>query len=182
MQTAFGQQQKQGGKNMYLFKSAIVALALGLGPVVSADSQVTTVDTDQDAVLLFNTEDVGLDAEETTELEALMSEGDVDAYHDRDRGRRGDRFGIRRAVINCSSIGYGTTQCRVPGRIVSVRLARQFSSSRCISGRTFGAYRNTIWVSRGCRGAFQVRYRADGPGRGWRSDEGVLHGDYNQDQ
>jgi len=37
-----------------------------------------------------------------------------------------------------------------------VRLARQLSSAPCIRGRTWGADRQGIWVSRGCRGDFRV--------------------------
>jgi hypothetical protein len=62
-------------------------------------------------------------------------------------------------AINCSSNNLRTNFCGVPGQILSVRLARKYSFAPCVAGRSFGANRNSIWVSRGCSGQFVVRVR-----------------------
>jgi len=45
----------------------------------------------------------------------------------------------------------------------TVRLVDQLSSQACTRGRSWGYDRRGIWVSRGCRGIFEIDYRA---GRG----------------
>jgi len=38
------------------------------------------------------------------------------------------------------------------------------SAARCEEGRTWGFTQDSVWVDRGCRGNFEVYYRAR---RGW---------------
>lgn len=50
-----------------------------------------------------------------------------------------------------------------------VRLDRQISGSPCIQGQTWGVDRGGLWVDRGCRAYFIIRYRPAPvpPGGGW---------------
>ncbi len=61
--------------------------------------------------------------------------------------------------ITCESIRDQHQTCPARGRITSVRLARQLSNSACTQGRTWGWHDRSVWVSRGCRGEFEVRWR-----------------------
>ena len=58
-------------------------------------------------------------------------------------------------TITCESRGYDRAYCSVDTR-GGVRLVRQLSESRCVSGRSWGADRRGIWVSDGCRAQFAV--------------------------
>jgi hypothetical protein len=43
------------------------------------------------------------------------------------------------------------------GRILDVRVVREYSSSRCNQGSTFGTGLDYVWVNRGCEADFRVR-------------------------
>lgn len=58
--------------------------------------------------------------------------------------------------ITCESNRGRQQQCEVYGRVRSVQLVRQLSSSPCIEGRTWGWARNVVWVTEGCRAEFEV--------------------------
>jgi hypothetical protein len=58
--------------------------------------------------------------------------------------------------ITCESRGDRTEACGTVQPGSSVRLQQQISNSPCIEGRTWGANNDSIWVSGGCRGVFDV--------------------------
>jgi hypothetical protein len=60
-----------------------------------------------------------------------------------------------RRVVRCESNGRQES-CPVILRGAPVRLLRQLSSWPCKEGRTWGARRNEIWVSRGCDAEFEI--------------------------
>ena len=58
--------------------------------------------------------------------------------------------------VLCESKGAERTECRIPvGK--QVRLARQISTSPCTQNSTWGFGYGMIWVTKGCRGEFDVR-------------------------
>lgn len=68
--------------------------------------------------------------------------------------------------VRCESGDGRTRQCPADTR-GGVRLARQLSRAPCIQGDTWGYGRAGIWVTRGCRGEFELGYGDDyGPGYG----------------
>jgi hypothetical protein len=86
--------------------------------------------------------------------------------------------------VRCESVDRERTYCTADTR-AGVRLVRQISSADCVSGRTWGADRRGIWVTRGCRADFEVASRysrndrnrddRDRNGRDWDRD-----GDYDR--
>ncbi len=60
-----------------------------------------------------------------------------------------------RRVVRCESSGR-VESCPVVLRGLPVRLIRQQSLLPCREGRTWGHGRNEIWVSRGCKGQFEI--------------------------
>lgn len=72
---------------------------------------------------------------------------------------------LDRDFIDCSSNDYKYETCYVRRHIVEARLISQFSRTDCIEGRTWGFYRDTLWVDNGCRGRFEVITREDYPSR-----------------
>ncbi|WP_454830566.1 DUF3011 domain-containing protein [Pseudoxanthomonas wuyuanensis] len=77
-------------------------------------------------------------------------------------------------MLRCESDNGRYRTCAIP-RNGQVRLIRQLSSTRCVEGRNWGRQRGAIWVSRGCRGEFQISGRGNQwGGGGW--DDG-WHGD-----
>ncbi len=60
--------------------------------------------------------------------------------------------------LRCGSYGYSLNYCypAASGRIVYLRLVRQLSRTTCINGSNYGATSDSIWVSDGCEGIFQV--------------------------
>ena len=58
-------------------------------------------------------------------------------------------------IITCESRGHDRAYCSADTR-GGVRLVRQLSETRCVSGRTWGADRGGIWVTSGCRAQFAV--------------------------
>ncbi len=74
--------------------------------------------------------------------------------------RGGGHGGYFYEQVRCESfIKWLTVECRTSGRPVAVRLVQQHSSSPCTEGRTFGIGADGIWVSKGCRGNFEVQIR-----------------------
>jgi len=78
-----------------------------------------------------------------------------DDYDDSWRDGDYDYDGYRRRV-QCNSDDMGMHECRVR-HIGYAEVARQYSGSPCIYGRSWGYDRNYIWVDRGCRADFWVR-------------------------
>lgn len=60
-----------------------------------------------------------------------------------------------RRVVRCDSDGRNVS-CPVVLKGVPVRLLRQLSVWPCKQDRSWGVRRNEIWVSRGCRGEFEL--------------------------
>jgi hypothetical protein len=58
-------------------------------------------------------------------------------------------------TITCESRGHDRAYCSADTR-GGVRLVRQLSESRCVSGRTWGTDGRGIWVSDGCRAQFAI--------------------------
>jgi hypothetical protein len=85
-----------------------------------------------------------------------------------DRGCRAD-FAIGRGggygppppppmqIVTCSSNDGRRNWCDIGNRR-DVRLSRQISGSPCIQGNTWGVDQRGLWVDRGCRADFSVRY------------------------
>jgi hypothetical protein len=83
-----------------------------------------------------------------------------------DRGCRAD-FAIGRSMgppapppmqtVTCSSNDGKRNWCAIGNRR-DVRLSRQISGSPCIQGQTWGLDQRGLWVDRGCRADFSVRY------------------------
>lgn len=63
--------------------------------------------------------------------------------------------GERDRVLTCESEEGRMRECAADTR-GRVRLLRQISRSACIEGRTWGARRDGVWVSDGCRGEFLI--------------------------
>ena len=58
----------------------------------------------------------------------------------------------------CTSLNSRYHECALPFRGRAV-LSRQLSNASCVEGRSWGQRRGVVWVSRGCRGRFDmVRY------------------------
>lgn len=66
--------------------------------------------------------------------------------------RSNDRYG---RVIRCESRDNRTQYCNADIRS-GVRLVRQLSNDACVEGRSWGASRDGIWVTRGCRAEFRI--------------------------
>jgi hypothetical protein len=64
--------------------------------------------------------------------------------------------------ITCESQQENRQRCPTNGG--DVRLVNQLSRTQCIEGRTWGADREGIWVSGGCRAVFEVQEREDSRG------------------
>ena len=60
-------------------------------------------------------------------------------------------------IITCSSNNGKRNWCDVGGSR-DIRFDRQISGSACIEGQTWGIDNRGIWVDRGCRAEFRVRY------------------------
>lgn len=65
----------------------------------------------------------------------------------------------RYVTVKCSSTDQRQNQCEVGGRIVDVRLIRQFSIAPCNFNESWAFDRRFIYVARGCRGEFEARIR-----------------------
>jgi len=73
--------------------------------------------------------------------------------------------------ITCESHGGRTEACGAVAPGSSVQLIEQISSSPCIEGSTWGADRDSIWVSNGCRAMFDVRPRYRGISANYSGDD-----------
>jgi len=65
--------------------------------------------------------------------------------------------GYNNQVVRCESTDGRWRQCPMDTR-GGVRLVRQVSKAACVEGQSWGADRNGIWVSRGCRAEFSLGY------------------------
>jgi hypothetical protein len=72
-------------------------------------------------------------------------------------GRGGPPPSQQSRIVTCSSNDGKRNWCDI-GSSRDVRLARQISGSACIQGSTWGLDRRGLWVDRGCRADFKVRY------------------------
>ena len=61
-------------------------------------------------------------------------------------------------TIVCESSGSERSHCRADARF-GVELTRQLSRTNCVLNRTWGADRNGVWVSNGCRAEFTLKTR-----------------------
>ena len=69
---------------------------------------------------------------------------------------------VSRQMIRCESSGGRTRSCPVALRGAPVRLLRQVSVLPCKRDESWGVGRNAVWVSRGCKGEFEVGDRDAG--------------------
>jgi hypothetical protein len=54
-------------------------------------------------------------------------------------------------------VNHRYTECYFsPWRVRTVQLVQVHSSAACVPGRTYGVYRDRIWVDQGCRATFYV--------------------------
>lgn len=63
---------------------------------------------------------------------------------------------VTRSMIRCESRSGRTESCAVSLRGAPVRLLRQTSSLPCRRDESWGVGRNEVWVSRGCKGEFEI--------------------------
>ena len=82
-----------------------------------------------------------------------------------DSRNRDDGYGYTTSrSVRCDSRDGRTNYCRMDTR-GGVSLIGQTSQSACIRGQTWGVTRDSIWVTRGCRGRFAATgYRQSGYG------------------
>ena len=59
----------------------------------------------------------------------------------------------------CSSWSYKYAECKVGKTIVGITLKTQHSHQKCQKWKTFGFSAKKIWVKKGCRATFAVKYR-----------------------
>lgn len=76
-----------------------------------------------------------------------------DRYDERDQGR----YEGGRRLVRCESRDGRTQYCAVDTR-GGVRLMRQLSDRRCVRGQNWGVSERGLWVSKGCRGEFEIGY------------------------
>jgi hypothetical protein len=60
--------------------------------------------------------------------------------------------------MSCKSKSFTPTTCRVGGRILSLKLRKQKSTSPCTFGTTYGYRGESVWVSDGCEADFEVNF------------------------
>lgn len=82
-------------------------------------------------------------------------------------------------IITCESRGHDRAYCSADTR-GGVRLVRQLSESRCVSGRSWGTDGRGIWVSQGCRAQFAVG-SSYGQGQ-WGNDRDRRDDRYDRDR
>jgi hypothetical protein len=63
--------------------------------------------------------------------------------------------GLPNRVV-CESKGGERTECRIKVG-AEVRLARQLSTTACTQNSTWGYGYGLLWVTKGCRGEFEVK-------------------------
>lgn len=67
-------------------------------------------------------------------------------------------------TIKCSSDKHRLKTCAVDDTI-NAQLTKKLSKSPCLRGKTWGFDKDGVWVRYGCRGEFQVEYKAPPPPR-----------------
>ena len=75
---------------------------------------------------------------------------------------RRETAGVTRRTIRCESRGGRSVQCPVLLHGAPVRLLRELSALPCRRDETWGTGRNEVWVSRGCKGEFEIGDRDGG--------------------
>ena len=68
-------------------------------------------------------------------------------------GYRSGNYNRSARVVRCESKDGRTRTCGMDTRY-GVTIVNQYSQSPCIEGSTWGADRNRVWVTRGCRADF----------------------------
>ncbi len=71
-------------------------------------------------------------------------------------GERREPTGVTRYTIRCESRSGRPGQCPVRLRGAPVRLLRELSVLPCRRDESWGVGRNEVWVSRGCKGEFEI--------------------------
>jgi hypothetical protein len=61
-------------------------------------------------------------------------------------------------TVVCEARGRKRTTCRADARF-GVRLTHEISRNQCVVNETWGANRNNVWVSNGCRAEFTLKTR-----------------------
>lgn len=77
-----------------------------------------------------------------------------------------DPDGQSAGLLQCESTDNRPRTCPADTR-GGVRLVRQLSKRECVEGQNWGADRDGIWVSQGCRAEFAIGYGGRGPGSGY---------------
>ena len=65
----------------------------------------------------------------------------------------------KKRKVSCSSKRNKRRTCSVDGPIDSLRLRKTKSNSPCVEGESYGFAGDRIWVDKGCRAEFEVKYR-----------------------
>ena len=66
----------------------------------------------------------------------------------------------KKRKVSCSSKRNKRQTCRVDGPIDSFQLRKKKSTSPCVEGESYGFTGDRIWVDKGCRAEFEVKYRS----------------------
>jgi hypothetical protein len=90
----------------------------------------------------------GCEAEFEVEYEPGNSDSKPISWGSRDKKKK----------VTCESKRNKHRTCSVGGPIESLQLRKQKSGSPCVEGDTYGFTGDTIWVDRGCRAEFEVKY------------------------
>lgn len=78
-------------------------------------------------------------------------------------------------IVSCYSRGNTQNSCRLPANTVSVSFVGPDRTGRCLEGRTYAQRGNSLWVTGGCGGNFEVVTNAGGGwggGGGWTPPPG----------
>ncbi|KAF1697815.1 DUF3011 domain-containing protein [Pseudoxanthomonas koreensis] len=75
---------------------------------------------------------------------------------------RNEASAATRSTIRCESRNGRLNQCPVRLRGAPVRLLRELSAVPCRRDESWGIGRNEVWVSRGCKGEFEIGSRDGG--------------------
>jgi DNA-binding transcriptional regulator/RsmH inhibitor MraZ len=83
-------------------------------------------------------------------------------------GGNWNQTGREPTQVTCESKDNRRAECTMDTR-GRVRIIRQLSDSACVEGRSWGTYRNFVWVDNGCRAVFASE---DDNSRGYRNQTG----------
>lgn len=75
-------------------------------------------------------------------------------------------FAAKAELVHCASNGYRYNSCAINGYADTAYLVRQTSRTNCVEGQNWGFDNNSIWVSDGCSGDFEVISEYDRGDRG----------------